>query len=90
MIDAEGTTMELPIKLGTYPMQTEFPCNHCANKLTKFIKKFTYVLLIILHLYIKFQDQNHRNERVVRKIKFLIDLISQIYQKFLFFSIAKL
>jgi hypothetical protein len=59
--------MELPIKLGTYPMQTEFPCNHCANKLTKFIKKFTYVLLIILHLYIKFQDQNHRNKRAVKK-----------------------
>jgi hypothetical protein len=82
--------MELPIKLGTYPMQTEFPCNHCANELTKFIKKFTYVLLIILHLYIKFQDQNHRSKRAVKKTKFLTDLISQTCQKFLFFGIAKI
>jgi hypothetical protein len=40
--------------LRTYLVQIEFPCNHCANKLTKFIKKIekiTYVLLIILHVY---------------------------------------
>jgi hypothetical protein len=74
-------------------VQTEFPCNHRAKELTKFIKnlkKITDVLLILLHLYIKFQDQIHRNERAVKKTKFLTDLISQICQKFLFFGIAKL
>jgi hypothetical protein len=66
---------------GTYLVQIEFPCIRCANELTKFIKnlkKFTDVLLILLHLYIKFQDQIHRNERAVKKTKFLTDLISQI------------
>jgi hypothetical protein len=41
----------------TYHVQKEFPCNHRANELTKFIKKFEKiidVLLILLHLYIKF------------------------------------
>jgi oligoendopeptidase F len=68
-------------------VQIEFSCNHRANELTKFIKKsekFTNVLLILFYLYIKFQDQNHRNERAVKKRKFLTNLISQICQKFLF------
>jgi hypothetical protein len=62
-----------------HPVQTEFPCNHHANEPTKFIKKtekFTDVLLILLHLCVKFQDQIHRNERAVKKTKFLTDLIS--------------
>jgi hypothetical protein len=74
-------------------VQIEFSCNHRANKLTKFIKKsenFTDVLLILLHLYIKFQDQIHRKEKAVKKTEFLTDLISKICQKFLFFDIAKL
>jgi hypothetical protein len=44
----------------TYHVQTKILCNRCANKLTKFIKnlkKITDVLLILLHLYIKYQDQ---------------------------------
>jgi hypothetical protein len=78
---------------GMYHVQTEFLCNHRANEVTMFIKKsenFTNVLLIILHLYIKVQDQIHRNEREIKKTKFLTDLISQICQKFLFFDIVKL
>jgi hypothetical protein len=71
-----------------YHVQTEFPCNHRTNKLTKFIKeseKITDVLLILLHLYIKFQDPIHGNERALKKIKILTNLTSQICQKFIFF-----
>jgi protein-disulfide isomerase len=59
--------------LGTYPVPIEFLCNHCANELTKFIKKtkkIIDVLLMILHVYIKFPDQNHRNKRVVKRQNF--------------------
>jgi hypothetical protein len=42
------------------------------------MKKFVDALLVLFHLYIKFQDQNHINKIEVKKIKFLTDLIFQI------------
>jgi hypothetical protein len=44
-------------------------CVTTVQQLIKFIKKsekITNVVLILLHIYIKFQDQNHRNERVIK------------------------
>jgi hypothetical protein len=55
---------------GTHLVQIEFPCKHCVNELTKFIKKsekITDVLLILLHLYIKFQDQIHYSLAIPKK-----------------------
>jgi hypothetical protein len=78
--------------MGTYLVQPLFSCNHRATQLTIFIKnpkKFKDVLSTLLYLYIEFQDQIHRNERAVKKTKFLTDLVSQICQKFLFF-VAKI
>jgi hypothetical protein len=80
-------------KKGTYPVQPLFSCNHRAIQLTMFIKNmkiFIDVPSTLLYLRIEFQDPIHRNERAIKKIKFLTDLISQIYQKFLFFVVAKL
>jgi hypothetical protein len=78
---------ELLAKVLFVALQTEFLCN--IIKFIKRSKKFIDVLLILLYLYIKFQHQIHRNERAIKKIKFLIYSISQICQKFLFF-IAKI
>jgi hypothetical protein len=72
-------THEKVLKKGMYHVQTEFSCNHRINELTHFIrksKKIADVLLTLLHLYIKFQDQIHRNERAIKKINVLTDLIS--------------
>jgi hypothetical protein len=70
------------IKKGLFPVQAEFLCNHRANKLAKFITKYEKIHRCSIdptpYIYIKFQDQIHRNEIVVKKKKILIDLISQI------------
>jgi hypothetical protein len=51
----------------TYYIQTEISYDHRANKLIKFIKeskkKLSDVLLILLHLYVKFQDQNDKRRK---------------------------
>jgi hypothetical protein len=55
--------------MGTYHMGKKFLCNQRTNELIKFIKNlifFTDVLLILLYLYIKFQDQNHGDEIPVK------------------------
>jgi hypothetical protein len=54
------------------------------------MKKLIYVLSILLYLCIKFQFQIPKNEGAVQKTKFLTDIKSKIYQKFLFFVIDKL
>jgi hypothetical protein len=56
-----------------YPVQIEFSYNHRANKLTKFIRKsekFADVLFIIVHIYIKFQDQIHYGLATPKKRNF--------------------
>jgi hypothetical protein len=77
-----------PLFTGTYDVRSSCIYHvHELIKLIKNLKKFIYVLSIIFYLCIKFQFPN--NERAVKKIKFLIDLKSEIYQKFLFFVIDK-
>jgi hypothetical protein len=62
-----------PLIMEIYLVQTEFPYNHRANKLTKFIRKsekFADVLFIIVHIYIKFQDQIHYGLATPKKRNF--------------------
>jgi hypothetical protein len=61
----------------TYHVQLNFSCSHCANELIKFTNKYekiTHVLLIILHLCIKFQDQIPYSLAITKKENFLTDL----------------
>jgi hypothetical protein len=77
-------------------VQIEFSCNHRANKLTKFIRKFekfTYVLLIILHLYIKFQYQIYYSLAILKRDFFDRSVrlyLSEILSFLLFFCSYKI
>jgi hypothetical protein len=54
-------------------MGKKFLCNQRANELIKFIKNLNFfidILLILLYLYIKFQDQNHGDEIPVKEQNF--------------------
>jgi hypothetical protein len=71
-----------------YPVHMSFSCTYRVHELKKFtknLKTFTHVISILLHLYIKFQVQIPSNEGAVKNTKFLINLKSEICQKFLFF-----
>jgi hypothetical protein len=60
-----------------------FLCNNCINELAKFkkyMKKFAHVLSILLHLYIKFQDQYHYNLAITKNRIFVFLLVFHLYE----------